>query len=132
MREMSSPLALENLSIELAVVRLPAGSGLPWWAAREGAFLCLTRTPEETSVVCEERLVPSEVQAERGFRALRVAGSLPFHLTGVLASLAAPLADAGIPIFVVSTYETDYILLRQGDLDSAVAALRRAGHSVKE
>jgi hypothetical protein len=129
---MNAPLALEKLSIELAVVRLPAGSGLPWWAARDGGFLCLTRTLEETSIVCEERLVPSEVEAERGFRALRVAGPLPFHLTGVLASLAAPLADAGVPIFVVSTYDTDYILVRQGDLEGAVGALRGAGHSVKE
>jgi len=129
---MNSPLALEKVSTVLAVIRLPAGSGLPWWAAREGGFLCLTRTPEETSVVCEEQLVPSDVVAERGFRALRVAGPLPFHLTGVLASVAAPLADAGVPIFVVSTYDTDYILVRQGDLDGAVGALRGAGHSVRE
>jgi hypothetical protein len=129
---MTAPLALERLHISLAVVRLSAGSGLPWWAAREGGFLCLTRTPEETSVVCEERLLPSEAEAERGFGVLRVVGPVPFHFTGVLASMAAPLADAGVPIFVVSTCDTDYVLVREVDLNGAIGVLREAGHSVKE
>jgi hypothetical protein len=129
---MTAPLALDCLHISLAVVRLPAGAGLPWWAAQGSGFLCLTRTPEATSIVCEERLLPSTVEAERGFSALRVAGPLAFHLTGVLASLAAPLADAGVPIFVVSTYDTDYVLVREIDLNGAIAALREAGHSVEE
>ena len=130
--EMTTPFMLERLDITLAVVRLPAGAGLPWWAAREGGFLCLTRTPDETSIVCEERLVPVEARAERSFSALRVKGPLPFHLTGVLATLSAPLADAGVPVFVVSTFDTDYILVRERDLGDAIASLRRAGHSVDE
>ena len=129
---MTISLALECLDITLAVVRLPVGTGLPWWAAREGGFLCLTRTTTETSIVCEERHVPGELEAERGFRALRVKGPLAFHLTGVLASLAAPLSDATVPIFVVSTFDTDYVLVRESDLGLAIVALHNAGHSVDE
>jgi hypothetical protein len=115
----------------LAVARLPAGEGLPWWAARS-SFLSLTRTAEETSVVCEARLVPEAVGSERGFRALRVDGTLAFQETGVLVSLGTPLATAGVPIFVVSTFDTDYILVAGPLLAEAVGALRKAGHSVNE
>jgi hypothetical protein len=129
---MGTPLELQALSARFAVVRLPAGAGLPWWAARGGEFLSLTRTPSETSVVCEEQFVPAESQAEHGFRALRVKGPLAFHLTGILATLAAPLSDAGVPIFVVSTFDTDYVLVRERNFGTAVATLKQAGHSVDE
>lgn len=125
-------LGLQALSATFAIVRLPAGAGLPWWAARGGEFLSLTRTPGETSVVCEEQFVPAGSQAEHGFRALRVKGPLAFHLTGVLAAVAAPLSDAGVPIFVVSTFDTDYVLVRERDFSTAIATLRQAGHSVHE
>jgi hypothetical protein len=129
---MVTSLELQALSARLAVVRLPAEAGLPWWAARGGEFLSLTRTRGETSVVCEEQFVPAESQAEHGFRALRVKGPLAFHLTGVLAALAAPLSDAGVPIFVVSTFDTDYVLVREDDFSNAIGALKKAGHSVDE
>ena len=86
---------------------------------------------EETSVVCEARLVPEGVRAERGFRALRVEGTVPFSANGVLAAIATPLANARIPIFVVSTFDTDYVLVRESEVGNAVAALREAGHVVK-
>lgn len=95
------------------------------------AFFSVTRTTEETSVVCEERRIPDGVRAERGFRLLRVAGTIPFAATGVLASVASPLADAGVPIFVVSTFDTDYLLIHESRLESAIAALRAAGHGVR-
>ena len=94
--------------------------------------LSLTRTAGETSVVCEARLVPDDARSERGFRALRVDGTLAFQETGVLVSLASPLATAGVPIFVVSTFDTDYILVASLRLGGAVEALRKAGHSVTE
>jgi hypothetical protein len=72
------------------------------------------------------------MRAQRGFRALKVDGVLSFHLTGVLASLATPLANAEVPIFVVSTHDTDYLLVPETLLSSAIAALREAGHSVRE
>jgi uncharacterized protein len=124
-------LSLTVLRPTLAVTRLPAGEGLPWWATGSN-FLSLTRTAEETSVVCEASLVPADVRRERGFRALRVDGTLAFEETGVLVSLAAPLATAGVPVFVVSTFDTDYVLVAGPRLADAVEALRKAGHSVSE
>lgn len=91
----------------------------------------MVRTAAETTVVCAEETVPGDVRAERGFRALAVAGPLDFALTGVLAALALPLAEAGVSIFAVSTYDTDHVLVREERLEEAVAALRAAGHRVR-
>lgn len=120
-------LQLELLAGTLAVCRLDPGSPLPAWAA--GTFVSVTRTDAELSVVCPADGVPPGVPAERGWRALRVRGPLGFGLTGVLASLASPLASSGVSIFVVSTYDTDYLLVQERDLDRARDALVRAGHS---
>ena len=122
-------LSLTVLKGALAVVRLPANAGLPWWAVASD-FLSFTRAPDETSLVCEARYVPQGERAERGFSALCVAGPLPFEATGILSSLAEPLARAGIPIFAISTYETDYLLLKQSLLPEAIEALEAAGHTV--
>ena len=124
-------LSLTVLEPTLAVARLSAGDGMPWWAAASG-FLSLTRTAEETSVICESGRVPAVVRAERGFRALRVDGTMSFQETEVLASLATPLATARVPIFVLSTFDTDYILVPEARLREAADALRKAGHSVTE
>lgn len=129
---MTSSLTLKVLETPLAVVRLEAGAGLPWWAVGSEEFLSFTRTPAETSLVCAARRVPAHVRSERGFRALQVEGTLPFQATGILASLASPLAEAGVPIFVVSTFDTDYLLVPEASLNQAVGALRAAGHSVSE
>lgn len=90
----------------------------------------MTRTAEELSIVCPDAGVPAEVRAERGFRALKVRGPLDFSLAGVLASLAVPLARAGISVFALSTFDTDYILVRGEQLVGAVNALRDAEHEV--
>jgi hypothetical protein len=103
---------------------------MPWWAATS-SFLSFTRTADEDSLVCEEARLPEGLTAQRGLRALRVEGTLPFHLTGVLASLTTPLADADLPVFVVSTYDTDYLLVNDSVLPKAVEVLRKAGHTVK-
>ncbi len=125
-------LRLTLTGTALAVCRLPRCGPVPEWAAGDGGgFLSVTRTGRELSVVCAERLVPPGVTAERGWRAFEVEGPLDFGLTGVLASLAGPLAEAGIPIFVISTYETDHLLVRQDDVMSASARLRAAGHRVE-
>jgi hypothetical protein len=112
-----------------AVVRLDPGSELPAWVDR-GPFRSVTRTDTEVSVVCRDRDVPDGESAERGWRVLEVKGPLDFSLTGVVASLVVPLAAAEIPIFVVSTFETDYVLVRSSDLDAASSALTGAGHTV--
>ena len=124
-------LSLTILEPSLAVTRFPARSGLPWWAATS-SFLSFTRTADEDSLVCEEVRVPDGLASQKGFRALRVDGKLPFHLTGVLVSLANPLANAGVPIFAVSTHDTDYLLIPETMLERAMAALREAGHAVSE
>jgi hypothetical protein len=90
----------------------------------------VTRTDAELSVVCPEDAVPAPVRAERGWRCLRVRGPLGFGMTGVLASLAGPLASSGVSIFVVSTYDTDYLMVQERDLERAKDALARAGHAV--
>lgn len=122
------PLTLDLLDGAYAVCRLDAGEPPPEWAA--GPFVSVTRTAAELSVVCPEEVVPPGVRAEGGWRCLRVRGPLGFGMTGVLAGLASPLAASGVSIFVVSTYDTDYLLVQQRDLGRAGDALARAGHSV--
>jgi uncharacterized protein len=123
-------LELTLLYESLAVCRLDPHAAIPGWAT--GAFVSITRAAEELSIVCAERDVPPDAQAERGWRALVVAGPLAFSLTGVLAALATPLAAAGIPIFAISTFDTDYVLVRSSDVAAAINALRSAGHRVRD
>jgi hypothetical protein len=122
-------MTLELLDGSYAVVRLDPGAALPPWAAG-GPFVSVTRTGAELSVVCPQQAVPHDALAERGWRVLRVAGPLGFGVTGILASLAGPLASSGVSIFVVSTYDTDYLLVQERDLDRGADALSRAGHRV--
>ena len=122
-------MTLELLAGSYAVVRLDARERLPDWAG-EGPFVSITRTDAELSVVCPQEAVPPAARAERGWRCLRVAGPLGFGMTGILASLAGPLASSGVSIFVVSTYDTDYLMVQQRDLDRGIDALARAGHTV--
>ncbi len=119
-------LQLAVLPGRFAVCRLGADAPLPDWAG--GTFVSFTRAPGELSIICEEGVVPREVQAERGWRILQVAGPLDFTTTGVVLRLAAPLAQALISIFACSTYDTDYLLLKEKDLDAAIRTLQAAGH----
>jgi hypothetical protein len=123
-------LDLRLLSERYAVCRLPAQAALPGWAAT-GAFRSVTWTPDELSLVCEESTVPSDVTAERGWRALMVEGPLDFGLTGILLQLAEPLALAEISIFAVSTFDTDYVLVKEAFLEAAVRVLADVGHTVR-
>ena len=77
-----------------------------------GAFTSITRTPDELSIVCDEDAVPADIKAERGWRTLRIEGPIPFEMVGVAAALLSPLAEAGISIFLVSTFDTDYLLVK--------------------
>jgi hypothetical protein len=118
------------LDARLAVSRLSAEAPLPVWA-EGGPFLCITRTLDELSVVSCERQVPLDVKSERGWRCLRVSGPLDFAAVGIVASLIEPMARTGIPVLVVSTFDTDYLMVKGIDLDRAVEALRNAGHTVE-
>jgi hypothetical protein len=124
-------LRLDVLPTQLAVCRLPADAALPGWAQEPSSFVTVSRTPHELSITIEERRVPETVAAERGYRLVRVDGPLPLHLVGVLSAITEPLAAARVPIFAISTYDTDYVLLKEFDLSRAVAALEAAGHTVR-
>ena len=125
----SRSMTLELLAGSYAVARLDAADPVPAWAGA-APFVSVTRTEAELSVVCPQGAVPPGVRAEAGWRCLRVQGPLGFGTTGVLASLAGPLASSGVSIFVVSTYDTDYLMVQERDLDRGVDALERAGHAV--
>jgi hypothetical protein len=94
-------------------------------------LVAFIRTQEELTIICPEHFVPPGVIAEPGWRALQVEGPLDFELVGVLASLAASLADAGVSIFAISTYSTDFILIKQSQLDDALESLRQVGYQVR-
>ena len=123
-----------NLDIVLlsdlyAVCRLKAGTPAPAWAGA-GDFVSVSLTSQETSAICPQDRVPAGVQAERGFRALKVRGPLEFSLVGVLESIIGPLAAERISIFAVSTFDTDYVLVREEALARAVEILIRCGHDI--
>lgn len=123
-------LPLELLPDTLAVCRLAPDAAVPAWAAISHGFVTLSRTAEELSITTTQTIVPPGVRCERDYRALRVRGPLPLNLIGILASIADPLAAAGLSIFAISTFDTDYVLVKGRDLEAAVAALERAGHHV--
>jgi hypothetical protein len=125
-------LPLELLPGTLAICRLEAAAPLPAWAAGSSTFLTVSRTAEELSVTTVQAAVPAGVPCERDYRALRVRGPLPLDLVGILAAIADPLAEAGLSIFAISTYDTDYVLVKERDLNTAVRALERAGHRVRK
>ena len=112
----------------LAVCRLPSDANAPAWV--RGAFTSVTRTTDELSIVCDQDAVPADVHAERGWRGLKVLGPIPFELTGIAAALVAPLAEARISVFLLATFDTDYLLLKEEVFERAVAILRDAGHEI--
>lgn len=102
-----------------------SGPGFPGWV--RGEFWSVTQTFDELSIVCPQECVPGGVLHEGGWRVLKVLGPLSFALTGIMASISSALADAGISIFALSTYDTDYILVKADQLESSIEALRRQG-----
>ncbi len=123
-----SSLRLRVIPGEYAVWQLPPDAPLP--SVDCGDVLSITRTTDELSIVSSVAAVPAGMRAETGWRCLQVGGPLSFELTGVLAALSGPLARSGISIFVISTYDTDYLLVRSHDLGGACAVLRDEGHEV--
>jgi hypothetical protein len=125
--------SLTRLPIHYAVCALPPTAAIPAWAGSSD-FLSITRTRDELSIICAQAVLPddlpSDVQVARGWVLLRVEGPFDFDVVGVLATLAAPLAQAGVVILAVATYKTDYLLVKEEQLESAVAALQEAGHQV--
>lgn len=124
-------LTLLLLSGDFAVCRLGPDSEIPQWAVRS-SFCSVTKTPEELSIVCPQDDVAEGVKAERDWKMLKVEGPLEFSLIGILSSLAFILAQAEISIFVISTYDTDYIMVKQNSLEKAISVLSAEGHRVEK
>ena len=116
-------LTLEWLTGRFAVCRFDPSASIPTWALAGSDLISITRTQAELSIVAAEALVPAEVTAECGWVAMRVVGKLDFAIVGVLAKLTGALAEAGISCFAISTYDTDYILVKQQDAVRAAEAL---------
>ncbi|MEO7002462.1 MAG: ACT domain-containing protein [Ktedonobacterales bacterium] len=135
-----SALTLSIVPHTFAICRLAANAPLPTWLicltllnverASPHAFCSITRTADELSILCVEDIVPADVVCERGWRGLVIQGPLDLALTGILASLLAPLATADVNILALSTYDTDYIFVKNERLIEARQALEQAGHRV--
>jgi uncharacterized protein len=124
-------LTLTVLGERLAVCRLDARMDIPAWATG-ASFFSVTRTEDELSVVCPEADVPEGVARERSWHALKLEGPFELSMVGILSSVADPLAGAGASIFAVSTFDTDYVLVREAQLDLVVDTLRENGHRVAD
>jgi len=122
-------LTFTLLADRYAIVRLGAADPVPTWP--RGDFVSITRTPEELSIVCREDAVPGMVRADRGWRCLALQGPFALDQTGVAAELTGVLAAAGVSVFVIATFDTDYVLVTDRAIERAVAALRAAAHAVR-
>jgi len=128
---MSHQLTIVVYQKMYAVCRLEPQAVIPAWA--DGAeFVSVTRTAAELSIVCQQDKLPGDVRAEKNRRLMRIEGKLGFELTGVLASVTAPLSKAELSIFAMSTYDTDYLLIADEDLQKAAEMLEAAGHTIRQ
>ena len=131
-REMSgTKLTLLVLAGRYGICRLGPAEPVPAWGL-QGEFFSVTRTTDELSIVCAEAQIPATVLCESGWRLFKIDAVMDFSLVGIVAGISAAIAGANVGIFVLSTYNTDYILVRQPDFSAAAAALRTAGYKVVE
>lgn len=128
---MNRGLRLDILPGLYGVVKLAPQQAIPDWATL-GDFFSITRTADELSLVCRQLDIPSGMTCEPGWRCLKVMGPLDFSLVGIMANLSAALAGQGISVFTISTYDTDYVLVKADNLNPAIAALKAAGHEVRD
>ena len=125
------PLVVRVYDAALSVCRLPLEAEAPAGILRR-PFSAFFRTHDEATLICPTDLVPADVEAEHGFIPFGLVGPLAFGLTGILTQVANPLAEASVSIVALSTFDTDYVLIRAAQRAQAIAALRRAGHTVEE
>ena len=124
-------LTLLVLAGRYGICRLGPDEPVPAWGL-QGEFFSVTRTTDELSIVCAEAQIPATVLCESGWRLFKIDAVMDFSLVGIVAGISAAIAGANVGIFVLSTYNTDYILVRQPDFSAAAAALRTAGYKVVE
>jgi hypothetical protein len=115
-------LTMKLLKEKCGVCRLDKTELIPEWS-KNSDFFSITRTSDELSVVCSEDNIPNDIKCEKDWRVLKIEGPLDFSLIGILASISTILAQKGISIFAISTYDTDYILVKNKDIDSAIDSL---------
>ncbi len=123
------PLHLQVIPDRYGIIKLPSTSDIPSWVL-DCSVYNITKTPDELSIVCSQNVIPEEILCERGWKGLRVMGHLSFNSTGVVESIAKPLAEDEISIFTVSTFDTDYVFVKESQLDQTVNCLKAAGHHV--
>ena len=122
-------LTMKLLKESLAVCRLEINEKIPDFAT-EGEFFSITKTEDELSIVCSSKAVPEEVKCEKDWRALKVEGPLDFSLIGILSSISSILAKNKISIFAISTYDTDYILVKENDIYKAISSLEEENYEI--
>jgi hypothetical protein len=127
-RRRSLPLKFRSLTGLFAICQLPATEPIPTWA--NGHFLSITHSDEELSIVCPQASVPAGIKADAGWVCFKLQGPFAFSQTGILTSFIGPLSANAIPIFTISTYDTDYVLVKEGFLPQALNVLRNAGHEL--
>ena len=132
LKEQSEPMKKLRLSLfshKYAVCQFHPDKHIPYWALL-GDFVSLTRTHEELSIVCQQDNVPEDIEAERGWRCLQVQGAFDFTVAGVNASLAIPLAEADISVLAIATYATEYLLIKEENVEQTLQVLEQAGHYI--
>ena len=122
-------LTMKLLKEKYGVCRLAKTELIPKWA-QDSNFFSITKTSDELSIVCLEDSIPNEIKCEKDWRILKIEGPLDFSLIGILASISTILAQKGISIFAISTYDTDYILVKNKDIDNAIESLIKERYEV--
>jgi hypothetical protein len=122
-------LKLSLLKDKYAICTLPKDAPIPDWALTQ-SLISITRSEKELTIVCRQDIIPSEPQSDLNWRCFRIDGSFDLNQIGVISSISSPLADAGVSIYVISTYDTDYFLVKENNLDKTISTLSNSGHSV--
>lgn len=122
-------LKFRQLSGTYAIIRLHPQAVIPDWATR-GEFTSISRSSDELSLVCPTENLPPDVRSPHRWVCLKLEGPFPFSLTGVLLSFIKPLSESGVPIFAISTFDTDYVLIQQEFAARALDVLQATGHEL--
>ena len=124
-------LRLRLLEGNYAIARLDAVAAIPHWADGPG-FVSISRSDDELSVLCQAERVPASVRQDSGWACMKLLGPFAFDETGIVLSVIRPLSEAGIGIFVVSTFDGDHLLIKQSDVPAGAELLRAAGHQLDQ
>lgn len=127
---MTTTITLKRLGGSYGIARLDPTSPIPVWADGEG-YVSITRSDDELSIVCLSQRIPEDVRRDTGWRCLKFQGPFAFDQAGILLAVIAPLSRNGIGVFVVSTFDTDHLLLQEADTARAEQLLAEAGHTLK-